>query len=84
MMRRILSAQVTVPVVVLTLVLSLSAWVSGAQALSLLPQSEVEHVFPHYTFDIDLNYNYHSLDAVEQVVVPNPAGVTLSDLLVPR
>ena len=38
-------------------------------------------MFPHYTFDIDLNYDYHSLDAVEQVVVPNPAGVTLSELV---
>lgn len=45
------------------------------------PQPEAERVFPHYTFDIDLNYNYHSLDAVEQIVVPNPSGVTLSELV---
>jgi len=45
------------------------------------PSPEGEPVFPHYAFDIDLNYDYHSLDAVEQVVVPNPSGVTLSELV---
>ncbi len=45
------------------------------------PSPEGEPVFPHYAFDIDLNYDYHSLDAVEQVVVPNPSGMTLSELV---
>jgi hypothetical protein len=44
-------------------------------------QSEVERAFPHYTFDIDLNYAYHSLNAVEQVVAPNPSGAPLSELV---
>jgi len=53
----------------------------GGVVAAAPPQSEAERVFPHYTFDVDLNYNYHSLDAVEQVVVPNPSGVTLSELV---
>jgi hypothetical protein len=52
-----------------------------ARASPSLPQPETSRAFPHYTFDVDLNYNYHSLGAVEQVVVPNPFSVTLSKLV---
>jgi hypothetical protein len=38
-------------------------------------------VFPHYTFDIDLDYGSHRLSALEQIAIPNSFGVSVSELV---
>ena len=53
----------------------LSAWAVEARIASPLP------AIPRYAFDIELDYVGHRLHAVERVTLPNPSGMTLSELV---
>ena len=45
------------------------------------PAGQIPRTFPHYAFDIRLDYAGHRLDATMQVSVPNTFGEPISNIL---